>query len=372
MTDFSNEWKNLRVVLCHDWLTGMRGGERVLELIASVFPGAPIFTLFHNPKAVSPAINAHPIWTSWLQGIPGICRHYRWFLPLFPSAVSLLDPPPADLIISTSHCVAKGIRTPRAAKHLCYCFTPMRYAWLFYDEYFGKHPARKLLAWALLPLLRKWDVRSNRHVDRFVAVSQHVRERIKRFYKREADVVCPFVNLDKWTPGPKESDAGSFDLIVSALVPYKRIDLAVSAYAQTGWPLKVVGAGSEYPRLRAIAGHNIQFLGWREDQELLQLYRSCRFLLFPGEEDFGIVPLEAQACGKPVIAYGQGGILETVTDGVTGVLFREQTPRNLLDAVRKAAEIDWNAELIRANAERFSPAAFIAGLSKSIAACLSS
>jgi len=372
MTDFPSEWKDLRVVLCHDWLTGMRGGERVLELLAHAFPKAPIFTLFHNRKAVSDSINAHPIWTSWLQGIPGICRHYRWFLPLFPSAIELMDAPPADLLISTSHCVAKGLKPRGRTRHLCYCFTPMRYAWLFYDEYFGSRPARRIAARLLLPLLRKWDIASNASVHRFVAISNHVRDRIRTFYGRDADVVYPFVNLDRWTPDASEQRAGTFDLVVSALVPYKKMDIAVAAYSRSGMPLKIVGAGSEYRRLRAMAGSNIEFLGWRNDSDLLRLYRSCRFLIFPGEEDFGIVPLEAQACGKPVIAFGRGGALETVADRLTGLFFEEQTPEALQAAVARASEIKWDPCAIRANAERFSPAAFVAGLARSIQSTLSS
>ena len=186
MKRFPAEWDKLNVLLCHDWLTGMRGGERVLELLCEGFPNAPIFTLFHKPKAISPAINSHKIWTSWLQGVPGIFSSYRYLLPLFPSAIELLDPPPADILISTSHCVAKGLRPKRGTKHLCYCFTPMRYAWTFYDEYFGHSRAKAALAKVILPPLRRWDVESSKRVDRFVAISRHVQKRIHDFYGRES------------------------------------------------------------------------------------------------------------------------------------------------------------------------------------------
>jgi glycosyltransferase involved in cell wall biosynthesis len=371
MPNFPEEWSKRSVVLCHDWLTGMRGGERVLETLCLGFPNAPIFTLFHNPKAVSPIINRHRIWTSWLQPVPGVTRYYRYLLPLFPSAIELMDAPPAELLISTSHCVAKGLKPKPGMKHLCYCFTPMRYAWLFYDEYFGKSAVKAALAKVLLPVLRKWDFTSSRRVDRFVAISRHVQQRIQDFYQRDADVVYPPVDTERWTPG-QNVRSGDFDLIVSALVPYKRVDLAVEAYNQLGTPLKIAGTGSEAPKLRRMAGPNIEFLGWQPDEDLLKLYRSSRLLVFPGEEDFGIVPLEAQSCGKPVVAYGRGGLLETVQEGVSGVFFKEQTVEAIKAAVRTCAAVRWEARAIRAHAEKFNTQNFIDGLNASIRSCLTS
>ena len=365
MPDFPEEWSKLNVVLCHDWLTGMRGGERVLETLCEGFPNAPIFTLVHNPAAVSDVINRHRIWTSWLQAIPGVKRHYRYLLPLFPGAIELMEAPPSQLLISTSHCVAKGLKPGVGAKHLCYCFTPMRYAWLFHDDYFGRSAAKAAAAKLLLPILRKWDLASSQRVDQFVAISRHVQQRIRDFYNRDADVVYPPVDTERWTPGLTLT-SGSFDLIVSALVPYKRIDIAIHAYNEMGYPLKIAGAGTELERLRRMAGPNIEFLGWQSDDEILQLYRSSRQLVFPGEEDFGIVPLEAQACGKPVVAYGRGGLLETVVDGVTGVFFREQTPEAIKNAVQRCSTAQWNPATIRANAEKFSVSNFISGLATCI------
>jgi glycosyltransferase involved in cell wall biosynthesis len=369
MQRFPEDWSKLNVVLCHDWLTGMRGGERVLELLCDGFPNAPVFTLFHNPVAISPAINRHRIWTSWLQAIPGVTRHYRLLLPLFPSAIEIMDAPPARLLISTSRCVAKGLKPRGGAKHLCYCFTPMRYAWLFYEDYFGRSPAKAAVAKFMLPALRRWDLASSRRVDRFVAISRHVRQRIRDFYQRDADVVYPPVDTERWTPGP-DGGPRDFDLIVSALVPYKRIDVAVEAYNRLGYPLRIAGAGSELPRLRRLAGPNVRFLGWQSDDDLLQLYRSCRQLVFPGEEDFGIVPLEAQACGKPVVAYGRGGLLETIEEGVSGVFFKEQTPEAMATAIRTAAAATWNPAAIRANAARFGIRNFVDGLAASIRSTL--
>ncbi|MDD5676513.1 MAG: glycosyltransferase [Kiritimatiellae bacterium] len=358
-----------RVLLAHDWLTGMRGGERVLEILCRLFPQAPIYTLIHNPAAISEIINAHPVMTSWLQRVPGIRKHYRYFLPFFPGAIERLQPAAADLLISTSHCVAKGLLPPKGARHLCYCFTPMRYAWLFYEEYFGKNPLKKMALAPYLNRLRAWDRAACDRVDRFVALSRHVQKRILEFYGREADVVYPPVNTSFWTPASPES-AGAYDLIVSALVPYKKLEVAVQAYTRLGYPLKIIGAGTEYTRLRRLAGAHIEFLGRLDDERVRDFYRQCRLLVFPGEEDFGIVPVEAQACGRPVVAYGIGGALETIVDGQTGVFFHVQTEAALLGAVEQAAAIRWDPVAIRTNAERFSEANFISGLTASIARCM--
>lgn len=368
VSNFSDRFPGIKAALCHDWLTGMRGGERVLEVLCRAFPDARIYTLIHNPGAVSDIINSHNITTSWLQGIPGIMRCYRSFLPLFPFAVERLAPPDVDLLISASHCIAKGLRTRPGAKHLCYCFTPMRYAWLFRNEYFGKSALKTILAMPMLAALRDWDRKASARVDRFVAISRHVRKRIKDFYGRDSDVVYPPVNTEYWTPGGNAP--GNFDLIVSALVPYKRIDLAIRAYSKLGYPLRVVGIGSDMKKLRSAAGTNIEFLGRRTDAELLDLYRDCRMLVFPGEEDFGIVPLEAQACGRPVVAYAKGGALETVKEGVSGVFFKEQTEDCLLDAVAECAGMKWDARAISAGAQQFGVENFARGLADSIEKCL--
>ena len=352
---FPASWKNMNVVLCHDWITGMRGGERVLEILCEGFPRAAIYTLIHNPRAVSDTINRHPIHTSWLQNIPSIEKRYRYFLPFFPSAIEQFKVSPADLIISTSHCVAKGLRSK--APHLCYCFTPMRYAWLFHDEYLKGNMLKKLLARPLLAWLRRWDRQSSQRVTRFVAISQHIEARINRFYGRKADVLYPPVNLDRWTPD--YLPAGDFDLIASALVPYKKIDLAVTAYNRNGRRLKIVGTGTEYESLKAMAGPNIEFLGRQTDAELLSLYRRCRMFIFPGEEDFGIAPLEAQACGRPVVAFGRGGALETVKAVISGIFFSQQTPKALIAAIDASASKNWDPRLIRSHAETFSIQAFI-------------
>jgi glycosyltransferase involved in cell wall biosynthesis len=366
---YPESWSKLQVVLSHDWLTGMRGGERVLQLLGDGFPAAPIFTLIHNRAVISESINRHPITTSWLQHAPAVMKHYRYYLPFFTAAVERMRPPAADLLISTNHCIAKGLRSKPGTKQLCYCFTPMRYAWLFYDEYFGGSPLKKAVIKPLLCSLRDWDKRTADRVDTFVTLSRHVQERIKKFYGRDADVVYPPVNVDFYTPGQNEHDG--FDLVVSALVPYKRVDLAVRAYNRLGYPLKIVGTGTEFDTLKRSARPNIEFLGWQSDEANRDLYRRCRSLIFPGEEDFGIVPVEAQACGRPVVAYGKGGLLETVVENVTGVFFREQTEESLLAAIETCAGRKWDLSAIRKNTERFAPQEFINGIDRNISKCMS-
>jgi len=368
MTHFPTTWNNLKPVLSHDWLTGMRGGERVLEILCRAFPDAPIYTLLSNPAAVSDVIRNHPIHTSPLQHIPGISKYYRYFLPFFPKAIESFDVPDADLLISTSHCVAKGIKSRPGMRHLCYCFTPVRYAWFLYDDYFGHNPIKKMFLEPPLKRLRKWDHRVSTRVTHFVAISQHVQRRIENCYGRTADVVYPPADTEMFTPsGDKPED---FDLILSALVPYKRVDLAVRTYARMKRKLKIVGTGTEFDILRSMATSNIEFLGWQSDDAIRELYRACRCLIFPGEEDFGIVPVEVQACGRPVVAYARGGALETVKEGVSGVFFEEQTESSLLAAIEECAQRTWDPTAIRRQAEKFSVQKFIDGFARSITHCL--
>ncbi|MDA1043657.1 MAG: glycosyltransferase [Verrucomicrobia bacterium] len=362
-------WTSLHTTLCHDWLTGMRGGERVLELLCEGFPEAEICTLIHNRDVISEGINRHNIQTSPLQHVPGIFQNYRLYLPLFPSLISHFAPRGGDLVISTSHCVAKSIRTAPGTRHLCYCFTPMRYAWLFQDEYFGRHSARSLAVSPVLAWLRRWDRRTADRVTHFVAISKHTQKRIRDFYGRTSDIVYPPIDTSRFRVRP-ESERVNFDLVVSALVPYKRIDLAIQTYNRLGTPLRIVGVGGELPRLKQMAGPNITFLEWQADDAIEALYGTCRQLIFPGEEDFGLVPLEAQACGTPVIAYGRGGALETVINKKTGLYFNDQTVESLCQAVLEGADTRWNRDQIRTHAEGFGIPGFIEGMSKAIERCL--
>jgi glycosyltransferase involved in cell wall biosynthesis len=327
------------VALVHDWLTGMRGGERCLEVFCELFPDADLFTLLHVPGSVSPVIERRRIVTSFVQRLPGAARRYRHYLPLFPLAIERFDFRGYDLVLSSSHCVAKAARRVRGATHVCYCFTPMRYVWDRYDDYFGPRAPRALRI-GMPPVaaaLRAWDRRTSRRVDRFVAISRFVAARIEGAYARSAEVIHPPVDLARFTPA---NGPGDYYLVVSALVPYKRVDLAVAAAAARGRRLLVVGTGPEEARLRAAAAPTVELLGWRSDHEIADLYAGCRAVLFPSVEDFGIVPLEAMAAGRPVIALGVGGAAETVVplgapDDVapTGVFFREQSVPAVIDAM---------------------------------------
>jgi glycosyltransferase involved in cell wall biosynthesis len=352
-----------RVALVHDWLTGMRGGERCLEVVCELFPTAPLYTLLHVPGSVSPVIERRPVVTSFIQRLPDAARRYRHYLPLFPAAIRAFDLSGHDLVISLSHCAAKAVRRPPGALHLSYCFSPMRYVWDLYDDYFGPR-APRLARWLMPPVaaaLRSWDRRTT-GVDRFVAISHHIADRIRRVYGRDADVIHPPVDVARFRPARPED----FYLVVSALVPYKRVDLAIAAARRLGRRLLVVGTGPEERRLRAQAGPGVEFLGWRPDPEVAELYARCRAVLFPSVEDYGIVPLEAAAAGRPTVALARGGALETMVgldagDGPpTATFFHEQTEAALADAIRtcEASEHRFQPDALRAHAARFDRPVF--------------
>ncbi len=338
----------MKVALVHDWLTGMRGGERCLEVFCRLFPDADLYSLLHVPGRMSPTIEAMKIHTSFINRLPAVATKYRSYLPLFPRAIESLDLVGYDLILSSSHCVAKSAPRIKPTRHLCYCFTPMRYVWEMYDQYFapGRSGAAKRIAMKWLrPRLQRWDVQTAGRVDRFVAISATVAARIERHYHQPAEVIYPPVDCSHYTPGDQDDE---YYLILSAFAPYKRIDLAIEAFNRLKRPLKIVGSGQDADKLKAAAGSHVEFLGSKTDAEVADLYRRCRALIFPGEEDFGITPLEAMASGRPVIAYGAGGVTETVVpfnrrnrmvestttvSEPTGVFFYEQTPEALTEAV---------------------------------------
>ncbi len=346
----------------HDWLTGMRGGEKVLLSLARLFPGAPIFTLLHVRGSVDRELEARPIVTSFLQRFPAAATSYRHYLPLFPAAAASLDLRGFDLVVSSSHCVAKGVKPSPSAIHLCYCHTPMRYVWDRYDDYFGPGRIGWPATWIVPTLaagLRAWDVASAARVHQFVANSAYVAGRIRRYYGRPAEIVPPPVDTDFFTPA-ETSTAGTYDLVISALEPYKRIELVLEAYRGTGRTLKVVGSGTQAARLEAIAPAEATFLGHVDDLTLRDLYRGCRTVIMPGVEDFGIVPLEAMACGRPAIVFAEGGGPESVEDGETGLVFRDATPQSLREAVRALDQRRFDTMSLRKRAEAQSPQAFAA------------
>jgi glycosyltransferase involved in cell wall biosynthesis len=344
------------VALVHDWLTGMRGGEKVLEVLCEAYPRADIFTLVHRRGSVSSTIERHSIRTSFLQWLPGAASHYRRYLPVFPFAVEQFNLDAYDFVISTSHCAAKGVIRSGRARHLCYCFSPMRYAWDQFDAYFGPLRAGALASrWFYRPTLAKlarWDRATSVRVDRFVAISAHVAGRIRRYYNRQATVVYPPVDTVYFHPASVAPERQF--LIVSALVPYKRLDLAIDACAELGVPLRIVGEGPERRSLEARAGADTTFLGWLSNEEIRAEYRRAAAVILPGEEDFGIVPVEAQACGRPVVAFGRGGARETILDGDTGLFFDEPTAASLAGALGRLSTMTFDSARIRAHAERFS------------------
>ena len=344
-----------RLAVVHDWLTGMRGGEKVLEAVCGLYPDADLFTLLHVKGSVSPLIERHRITTSFLQHLPGAARFYRHYLPVFPAAVEGLNLDGYDAVLSISHCAAKSVVVRNPARHLCYCLTPMRYAWDQFDAYFGPERVGRVGSALLRPVLRRlarWDAETAGRAGTYVAISNYVAGRIGRYYNREAGVVYPPVETSFYTPG--DGPRGQHALVVSALVPYKRVDLAIEACRTAGVPLRIVGSGPELAHLREVGGGTTTFLGHLTDDEIRNEYRAAGAVLLPGVEDFGIVPLEAQACGTPVVALADGGALETVVDGVTGTLVRDTSAAAFGDGVRRTVSWRYDAGAIRAHAERFS------------------
>jgi glycosyltransferase involved in cell wall biosynthesis len=353
----------VKVALVHDWLVTYRGGEKVLEAMLELFPSAEIFTLFHEPRSTSTAIEAREIHTSFLDRVPGARQRYRHLLPLFPWAIEALSLEGFDLVLSSSHCVAKGVRKPRGVKHLSYVHAPMRYMWDRFDDYFGPGRAPmgvRAAAHAVRPLLREWDRKTAREVDAFVANSHFIASRIQECYGREATVIHPPVELDRFASLPLEG-AGRKDyfLWLGALAPYKRADLAIEAFRRLGRPLWLAGDGQEARALSKNLPPNVKLLGRVSDDDLPKLYQGARAFIFTGEEDFGLTPIEAMATGRPVIAFAKGGALETVTPR-TGFFFSEQTPESLVAAVVAfdAWEASFRPDEARAWAMQFSKAAF--------------
>ncbi len=348
----------MRVVLVHDWMTGMRGGEWVLHEIASLFPAAPIFTLIRRPGAVSAQLEQHEITASWLHPLSFGGRRWRWLLPLMPAAIeSFSFPSNTDLVISSSHSVAKGVIPPPGAFHLSYIHTPMRYAWdqrALYLERLPRiiHP----IIQARLARLRQWDMVSSARVDRLIANSRLVAWRIKHYWNRTADVLPPPVDTDFFTPG---GERGKNLLIVAALVPYKRVEVAMAVAARLGRPLEVVGSGPLATRLRRQVQGDVRFLGWLPREELRNAYRRAAALIVPNIEDFGMATVEALACGTPAVGVTGSGTADVVRSGTEGVLASESHPDNLTEATERALATDWDQDLLRRRSQVFSRQRFL-------------
>lgn len=353
-----------RVALVHDWLVAGRGGEQVLEALAVLLPRADVYTLVMDPRHVPARLRGRRIRTSWLQHVLGR-RRFRLALPLFPWTIEQFRLADYDLVISVSHTVAKGIRAS-GAPHLCYCLTPMRYVWVCPDLYWGSAARAR---WApqrhLVRYLQRWDVAACDRVDAFAAISETVRRRIRQSYQRDAEVIYPPVDCDRFARVTRHP--GDYYLVVAALVPYKRTDLAIEVFNRLRQPLVVIGTGPEEARLRRLAGSTIQFVGWQTPERLAEWYAGAKALIYPQEEDFGLAAVEAQAAGCPVIALRRGGATETVAEGITGAFFDEQTGDAVADAVTRFERTPTDPQPIRDHARRFDRREFVRAFSQWIA-----
>jgi glycosyltransferase involved in cell wall biosynthesis len=347
----------MRVAIVHDYLNQMGGAERVLEVLHELFPDAPVYTSMYWPEVMSPAIRRMDVRVSFMQCLPFVLRHHQPFLPLYPLAFEQFNLSGYDLVLSMSSAWSKGVITRPETFHVNYCLTPMRFAWSYHD-----YVAREGLsgvAFLALPLvmsyLRLWDVVSAQRVDRFVAISQTVARRIEKYYRRRAVVIYPPVNTARFRPS--DGYDGYF-LVVGRLIPYKRTDLAVQACTRLRLPLKIIGDGRDRQKLARMAGPTVEFLGRLSDEETRRYLARCRALIFPGEEDFGITPVEAMASGRPVIAFAGGGALETVVEGVTGCFFREPTVDALAAALDGFDPARYDPRAIAAHAAQFDTEVF--------------
>ncbi len=356
-----------KVAIIHDWLNGMRGGEKVLEEILKLYPDADIFTLFYEPEKMSPLINSKRVFTSRLNHSAWIKKHYQFFLPWFPRHIEAFDLNEYSLVISSSHCVAKGVIPAPAARHVSYIHSPMRYAWDQYYSYFaGAGFFRRKIIQKEISRLRVWDVSSAARVDEFIANSNFVRQRIEKYYRRQAIVIHPPVDIDFFKPAAKPSR--DYFLLVSALVPYKNIGLVIEACRQLGEKLIIVGRGPEQKKLKKMAGQGSEFLQTVSAEILRELYQNARAFVFAGAEDFGITFAESQACGTPVIAFDRGGVRDIVVDRATGLLYPEATVVGLKKAIADFSCLDLSGAAIRENSLRFSAARFRAELGQFISA----
>lgn len=346
----------MKLAIVHDYLSQFGGAERVVCEMAEIFRDAPIYTSLYFPESTWPELKRHRIVTTWLQSLPGGERHFKALLPLYPLVFNRMFLSGYDVVISSSSSFAKGVSVAPGAVHICYCYTPTRFLWSFED--YTNRREMTLERNALLPFigwLRRWDLCAARGPDYFLAISSAVKGRIERIYGRESRVIHPPVNVHRFQVCHHSED---FYLIVSRLLSYKRIDLAVETFNRLGLPLVIIGDGPDRDYLERLARPNITFTGYLADTEVMEYFHRCRGFIFPGEEDFGIAPLEANACGKPVIAYKAGGALDTLLEGKNGLFFTEQTPEALAATVIRSREIAWDPETIRQQAEAFCPETF--------------
>jgi glycosyltransferase involved in cell wall biosynthesis len=349
-----NAASTLKTAIVHHWLVTTRGAEKVFAVLANLFPQADLFTLVCHEPRMRPLLGERPIRTSLLQFLPRAETWYPYYLPFYPMATERLDLSGYSLVISSDAATVKGVRTDPGALHICYCHTPMRYVWSGYESYRRAAGALGRLVYPTVAArLRRWDFRAAQSVTHFIANSHNVAQRIRRYYARDSIVVYPPVDTDYFHPDSAQAP-GEFFLAVSSHVPYKRLDLAIEAFNRNGKPLVVIGDGRERRRLERNALANIRFLGSQPAAVVRQAMQTCRALVFPGEEDFGMVMAEAQACGRPIVAFARGGALEVVSDGVSGILFEKQTADSLCDALTLCEKMRFDSLAMRASALRFN------------------
>lgn len=348
----------MKLALVHDYLNQAGGAERVVQCLHEAFPEAPIYTSIYDRENMPDIFRSMDIKVSFMQNLPLVMKHFKKYLPIFPFAFQSFDLSRYDTILSSSSAWGKGIKKKGDSVHICYCHSPMRFVWM-YEDYMEKEQYGAIVRLMLPPImkwLKKWDLETCKGVDHFIANSRTTQKRIKLFYGRDSEVIHPPVDTSFFKPYNKE--IGDYFLVVSRLNPYKHIDLAIEAFNELRLPLYVIGFGPDEKRLRKLAGPGISFLGKLPDSEIVKYYSQCRAFILPGEEDFGLTPVEAQACGRPVIAYGAGGALESVIDGRTGIFFAEQKKASLMDAVKRFTGMSFDPVAIRENAMKFDREVF--------------
>jgi len=360
-----------KIAIVHDYITQIGGAERIVLDICEAFPDAPLFTSIYSPKETYEAFTKKDIRVTYLQGLYGLFRNHRVLLPFYPSAFKAIDLSGFDVILSSSSAFAKGVRKPKGSIHISYCYNPARFIWMK-DIYLGQEKSvflKKMYLNMFLNKLKRWDVESAKNVDYFISISSVVKERIKKIYGRESAVIYPPVDCEKFVASGKND---GYYLIVSRLAWYKRIDIAIKAFNALGLKLKIVGTGPQYSVLKKMASRNIDFVGAIEGEALKEVYGNCIAFIFPQEEDFGLTPLEANASGKPVVAFAKGGALETLkpydekTQSGTAIFFYNQTPEDLITAVRKLNEAKFDPQRLRENALRFDKSVFISNMKNEV------
>ncbi|MBE1445680.1 glycosyltransferase [Paenibacillus sp. OAS669] len=347
----------MKIALVHDYLNQYGGAERVLECFMDMFPEAPVYTIISDLSKMPARFAEANITNSFIQNVPFSRKHYKKMLGLLPHAVEGFDLREYDVILSSSSAFAKGVITTPSQLHICYCHTPMRYVWDLYHQYLAEinNPVYKKVLPFILHKIRNWDAINSQRVDHYIANSNNVSKRIKKYYNRESHVIHPPVSFERFDFA---GESGDYFLIVSRLIPYKRIDLVIEAFNLLNLPLVIIGDGYDRTRLQKMAGPTVQLMGYQSDEVISKYYSNCKAFILAGEEDFGITPLEAQANGKPVIAFGKGGALETVVEGKTGIFFNEPTADSLVQAINRFNSISFNKHTIRDHANQFNEIRF--------------